>query len=382
MGQFLYNQVVARFLGGLTKMSVINLPGLYENAPGVLSYIGKWINHIGHSALLITGEQALKAVREKLFASLNDNDSKYAVEIFSGYPTATKIQNYVKLAIKMNIDVVVGIGGGRVLDCSKLVALKTGIPIVAVPTIASTCAAWTPLTVLYAENGAQEEYVPLERSPSLIVVDMEILKKAPLRYLHSGVADSFAKWYEQAYNLKGNERNFELRLKMKASELSLEFLDDYVNAYKNDSSAVSEEILENTIDSILMLIGLVGSINGKIPNGGLAHPFYEQFTKVRTSTVCLHGEIVAFGLTMQFILENRDETFIAGHCLKMKVMGIPLTLRGLGLTENLENNVKIIASKIHELSSNFNSDGREFLPGVIEKAIWRADELGSSLERN
>jgi hypothetical protein len=44
----------------------------------------------------------------------------------------------------------------------------------------------------------------------------------------------------------------------------------------------------------------------------------------------------------------------------MKAMGIPLTGRGIGLTDNTGNNVKTIARKIHELSSGFAAKGRKF----------------------
>ncbi len=49
--------------------------------------------------------------------------------------------------------VVIGVGGGALLDSAKVLARRLGVPLVAIPTIAATCAAWTPLSVWYGDAG-------------------------------------------------------------------------------------------------------------------------------------------------------------------------------------------------------------------------------------
>jgi hypothetical protein len=48
---------------------------------------------------------------------------------------------------------VIGVGGGALLDSAKVLARRLGVPLVAIPTIAATCAAWTPLSVWYSDAG-------------------------------------------------------------------------------------------------------------------------------------------------------------------------------------------------------------------------------------
>ena len=68
-------------------------------------------------------------------------------------------------------------------DCQDL-----GLPIITVPTIASTCAAWTPLSVMYDEHGAVVAEDWLSHSPKAVIADTEVIMKAPVRYLIAGTA--------------------------------------------------------------------------------------------------------------------------------------------------------------------------------------------------
>ena len=51
--------------------------------------------------------------------------------------------------------VVIGVGGARCSTARKC-SPAAGVPLVAIPTIAATCAAWTPLSVWYSDAGGPE----------------------------------------------------------------------------------------------------------------------------------------------------------------------------------------------------------------------------------
>ena len=61
-------------------------------------------------------------------------------------------------ASESGADAIVGIGGGKTIDAAKAVAHPAGLPLVVVPTVASTDAPTSALAVVYTEEGEFEEY--------------------------------------------------------------------------------------------------------------------------------------------------------------------------------------------------------------------------------
>lgn len=91
---------------------------------------------------------------------------------------------------------MIGVGGGALLDTAKALARRLGLPFVAAPTIAATCAAWTPLSVWYNDAGQALHYEIFDDANFMVLVEPEIILNAPQQYLLAGIGDTLAKWYE------------------------------------------------------------------------------------------------------------------------------------------------------------------------------------------
>ncbi len=66
----------------------------------------------------------------------------------------------------------------------------------AIPTIAATCAAWTPLSVWYNDAGQALQFEIFDDANFLVLVEPQIVLNAPAEYLLAGIGDTLAKWYE------------------------------------------------------------------------------------------------------------------------------------------------------------------------------------------
>jgi glycerol dehydrogenase len=64
----------------------------------------------------------------------------------------------VTAAAGKGVDHVIGFGGGKLLDMAKLAAHELSVPVVICPSLASTDAPCTALSVIYKDNGDFEEY--------------------------------------------------------------------------------------------------------------------------------------------------------------------------------------------------------------------------------
>lgn len=70
---------------------------------------------------------------------------------------------------------MIGVGGGALLDTAKALARRLGLPFVAAPTIAATCAAWTPLSVWYNDAGQALHYEIFDDANFMVLVEPEII---------------------------------------------------------------------------------------------------------------------------------------------------------------------------------------------------------------
>lgn len=65
-----------------------------------------------------------------------------------------------------------------------------------VPTLASTDAPCSALSVLYTDDGVFDQYLFLPSNPNLVLVDTDIIAAAPARLLVSGMGDALATFFE------------------------------------------------------------------------------------------------------------------------------------------------------------------------------------------
>lgn len=255
------------------------------------------------SILIIAGNTAYSKFKHKLdYALTSDFYLTHAKEC--SYLDINKILNECEGKF---FDLVLAIGGGKVIDTSKYIANKLNLEIITIPTIAATCAAVSALSVIY-EDEKFKELALFKNPPLKTFIDLETIKNAPKRFLIAGIGDTMAKFYEfdlqlkyaKANNIRVNYSNYLGKI---CSILCKDLNYEYAKSLNDDLS------FKNVVMSIIVNTGYVSrSINIEY-NGAFAHAtcYAISYDKL-VEREFLHGELVAFGVLVQLVLEkNYDE---------------------------------------------------------------------------
>ncbi len=329
-------------------MVAVKAPEKYLNEPGIISKAGQYIAEYGRRPLIVGGRHALDAIGRTFFESL----AKYGIDgsnvyEFKGYPSERQFQSYAELAAELKADVIIGAGGGRVLDTVKATGDITGLPVVTVPTVAATCAAWAAVTIQYDDEGAFVGGRENRYSANLVLADTKILMNAPVRYLFSGVVDTFAKYYETRPLQEKYPENLTADITLYASDLAMQRMDAGVwKALEEAKDGIYGQSAKDVIDSIIYIAGLTGSLQEDYGHYSFAHPFYHSSTRLPDTRIRLHGEKVAYGIVAQLFLEEKSEADILAAIRLFDKYEAAFTLGELGITTNKEADIVFLAKDI------------------------------------
>lgn len=326
----------------------IIFPAQVLRGPGVLSQIGEICSLLGQRAMVIGGHQALAAVGDKINHYLEGAAvTVVGSEWFGGETSEGNILRLAKQVEALSADIIISIGGGKSLDTGKAVGVITRVPVVTVPTIAATCAAVTPLTVRYFDDGHFRDLYPLPQAPASVIIDSDLLAKAPLRWLAAGLGDTLAKWYEfRAISSHQSELTGVARSSSANSRICYDLIATYGGAACDTVRAgqASAE-LDQVLDAIFMFAGLT-SLMSSGAHAAAAHAIYEGFTVCDKTREFGHGLLVGLGNLCLLALENRSDEELREAVLLSHACAVPLRLSEIAslTAEELE---AIVQASLH-----------------------------------
>ena len=306
-------------------------PGRYVQGAGAIMELGAHVGALGDRVLVVGGKTGLQETRDARGTCLREAGVSQIVEVFGGESSDAEISRLTALGRQFDCNVLLATGGGKAIDAVKAAAEDLRVPAVVVPTIASNDAPCSALTVVYNEDGSFRRLRPLKRNPDLVLVDTEIIARAPVRTLVAGMGDALATYFEadacqRSYGLN----NFGGHVSMTALSLAHLCLDTLLEnglaaKLACEAGAVTPAF-EKVVEANTLLSGL-GFESGGV---SVAHALSEGFSAIPELHRCLHGETVAFGLLVHLILEGKPTSVlddIYGFCLDV---GLPVTLSDLG----------------------------------------------------
>ena len=190
-------------------MRVFGAPRKYIQGPDVLDQAGQLLSPLGKRFFILGDEFVISLIGDRIGQSLTDAKKTVIIEKFGGECCYSEILRLKTVAQKYDADVIIGTGGGKAADTAKALNIELKLPVVVIPTIASTDAPTSHLAVVYDENHVKQEVLRMEAGPSMVLVDTGIIARAPVRSLIAGMGDALSSKFEaQACWESGAENMF------------------------------------------------------------------------------------------------------------------------------------------------------------------------------
>ncbi len=361
-------------------MKTLISPSKYVQGPGAVAEVGKYAAGMGKRALIIGGKTALQAAQSSLMSSLEAAGVKVSVELFRGESSWEEIRRLVEIAKTAEASVVIGVGGGKVLDTAKVVGRDAGARWINIPTTVATNAACSAVTVIYSPEGVFEEYVFLPRNPDLVVADTSILVKNPARMLMMGMGDALAAWIEGETCALTAKPNFAggtaTATALAIAKLCYETLITYgLDAIRAAEVQAATPAYEKVVEAVL----LMGALGFESTGLAGAHAIHNGFTVLEETHSLSHGEKVAFGVLAMQVLENRPKKQIDEVLGFLHSVNLPMTLAQLNLTDegaDLDRKLLEVGKAAGAPGDTMYCEPMSVTPESTMDAIKGADALG------
>jgi len=230
-----------------------------------------------------------------------------------------------------------GVGGGRVIDCAKIVSYNLDRQCVSVPTAASHDGIASARASVPMESGS----VSLEAHPPIaIVADTGLIAAAPHRLLAAGCADVIANStavldWELAHRLKHEEvSEYAVALSRMTAELLMKNAGSIKPHHEESAWMVTKALVSS---------GVAMSIAGSSrPGSGSEHKFGHALERLAPGAA-LHGEACGIGTIIAMYLHGGDWKAIREA---LRLIGAPATPADLGIDDDVAVEALLAAKDI------------------------------------
>jgi glycerol dehydrogenase len=350
-------------------------PGKYIQGAGAIRELPALIDVLGTRGLVLASPSVMAKVLPA--CGLHPNGEAIHTECFRGECCEKELARLSAIVTQQRVDVMVGMGGGKTIDAAKIVADRARLPVIIVPTIASSDAPCSGCAVVYSENGIFECVAYQRTNPAAVLVDLNIIAAAPTRFLVAGMGDALSTWFEarscdrtQSLNECGG---FSTRLGLDAARLCYDTLLAHGVAARTDNErhAVTPA-LEHIVEANTLLSGI------GFESGGLAtaHAIHNGLTAIAETHAFYHGEKVAFGVLagLQLTDAPADETGVVyTFC---EEVGLPTTLAEIGVQDAQRGMLMEVAKRACAAGQPIHHEAGLVDPVTVRKAMLSADALG------
>jgi glycerol-1-phosphate dehydrogenase [NAD(P)+] len=301
----------------------MQLPRTILIGNNILDKIGEVCKEFGfkNNALILSGPETYKVVGKRVKNILES----YGLHVENLIVEESKLK-YVNdardVAKKLKPQVILGVGGGKVIDVAKYCAFLEDTPFISVPTAASHDGISSPRASI---KDSQRPTSIEAKSPLAIVADIDIIAQAPPRLMASGCGDIIAKYtavrdWKLSHKIKGEYYG--------AYTGSLVMMSAF-NIIKNadvirNNPKVGYRIILEALIGCGIAMGIAGSSR---PCSGSEHLFSHALD-ILAPKPALHGEQCGVGTIMMSYLHKANWNLVRDTLEKI---GAPTSAKTLGI---------------------------------------------------
>ena len=276
---------------------------------------------IGKKTVIVSEQFLIDIYRDKITDISHDFGGAEIIAM-----GAASFDEAVAIAKKVCIEdirVIIGIGGGRVLDTAKYAAHISKAVYICMPTSLSNDSLASPFAVLET-TGSSRKTIEC-KIPTAIIVDTNMIINAPEGQTLSGIGDTIAK-HTALYDWKLAASKSSSRVEDFAYALSRM---SYDSVYHCDERNMKSRVFIRILSRALVMGGLAMEIAGSSrPCSGSEHLFAHAIEEYYPGVKISHGLAVALGTIPACIFQGQDPSGIMSF---FKAHGLDFDPRSYGI---------------------------------------------------
>ncbi len=350
-------------------------PGKYIQGERALAGLPGLVKLLGTKGLIIASPTA----RNKIVPSYSTAEFEkwLATEEFRGECCETELERLTNVLQNQKADVIIGMGGGKAIDAAKIVADRAGLPVIIVPTIASTDAPCSGCAVIYTDDGVFDSVYYEKLNPQVVLVDTTVIAAAPARFLVSGMGDALSTWFEARSCANSHSANCcGGYTTMAGLNLAKLCYDTLLNDGSAAKIACEKGIVTPELNRIIEANILLSGIGFESSGLATAHSVHNGLSALAETHSFYHGEKVAFGVLTGLHLTGASPDEMVTVYSFCEEMNLPTTFSDIGIYNLSAARMMEVAIKACAPEEGIHHESVHITPSKVVEAMIAADAMG------
>lgn len=275
----------------------IAIPALLKIGPGALGELGTYLKDLRlEKVVILFGNGLIEMFGMDVMKSL----AEMGIDVLEYQELDTvRLEDLTSLAFSMpaKTQAVIGIGGGKVIDAAKYCGFFRNLAFISIPTSASSDGFSSASASLLVEG--RRKSVPARLAYG-IVVDTQIIKSAPKKFLYSGIGDMVSK-ITALYDWKFEEEHGYGKVNDFATMIAKKAVNSFV---RTPFESIEEDLFIKELLDSLAMSGIANEIAGSsAPTSGSEHLISHALDKMLEQPQ-LHGIQVGIATYLMSVVQD------------------------------------------------------------------------------